>query len=106
MVVGAVYLYNFRKAYLVNEFFVQSVHIALQLLACYLSSRNEMKCGTQMVRARKKPSRPSVIPLVHHLPRVRPALRVYQFVVLISEDIMVSMCALLKPAGALAPTIG
>jgi hypothetical protein len=28
MVVGAVYLYNFRKAYLVNDFFVQSVHIA------------------------------------------------------------------------------
>jgi hypothetical protein len=59
------------------------------------------------VRARKELSRPSVIPLVHHLPQLRPALRVfYQFVVLISEDIMGSMCALLKPAGALAPTIG
>jgi hypothetical protein len=92
MVVGAVYLYNFRKAYLVNEFFVEPVHIALQSRACCLLSRNEMKCGMQMVRARKKLSCPSVIPPVHHLPQLRRALRVCLFVVLISEKMMGSMC--------------
>ena len=66
MVVGAVYLYNFRKAYLVNELFVQSVHIALQSRACYLLSRNEMRCGMQKVCARKNFHAPSVISLAHH----------------------------------------
>ena len=75
---------------MVNEYFVESVHISLQSPACYLLSRNEMKCGMQLMRARFHAA--FVIPPVHHLPQLRRALCVCLFVVLISEEMIGNMC--------------